>query len=164
MNQNSGEYNMQKQIALTGIRPAAGLTIYDYFEPLNRLMTLHKDYTCLLLIADYHALKTDSNVGVDIEEHVRNVVLDVLAAGFDVDKGVCFLQSQVPQLAEFASILGNLVQVDQLLDPEEANQESYGFLGYSIFQAADILMFRPRCVPIGSNQECRILLTQDLAK
>ena len=155
---------MKKKIALTGIKPAAGLTIDDYYAPLNRLMAFHKDYTCLLMVADYHALKTDSNVGVDIEEHVRNVVLDVLAAGFDVDKGVCFLQSQVPQLAEFASILGNLVQVNQLLDPKEVNQESYGFLGYSIFQAADILMFRPTCVPIGSNQECRILLTQDLAK
>ena len=154
---------MQKQIALTGIRHAARLTIYNYYEPLNRLMTLHKDYTCLLMVADYHALKTDSNVGVDIEEHVRNVVLDVLAAGFDVDKGVCFRQSQIPQFAEFASILINLVQVNQLLDPEEANQNSYGFLGYSILQAAEILMFRPTCVPIGSNQECWILLTQDLA-
>ena len=65
---------MKKKIALTGIRPAAGLTIDDYHAPLNRLITLQKDHVCLLMVADYHALKTDSNVGVDIEEHVRNVM------------------------------------------------------------------------------------------
>ena len=61
------------------------------------------------MIADYHTLKLGSYVGRNIEDSVTEMVLDALALGFNLERGICFLQSQVPQLAELASILGNLV-------------------------------------------------------
>ncbi len=154
---------MKQPVALTGIRPSAGLTRYDAHAPLGKLITLQKDHMCLLMIADYHALKTDGSVGQNIQNHVRRIVLNALAAGFDVDRGICFLQSQVPQLSEFASILGNLVTVDQLKRPDETGMETYGFLGHSLFQVADILMFRPACISIGKNQKARMQLARNLA-
>ena len=154
---------MKQSVALTGIRPSAVLNRYDVHPSLGTLITLQEDHTCLLMIADYHALKADDGIGQDIQEHVRRIVLNVLAAGFDADRGICFLQSQVPQLAEFASILGNLAKVDQLERPDATGEETYGFLGYSLFQAADILMFRPSCVSIGQDQKGRMLLARNLA-
>ena len=100
---------MKRQIAHTGLKPAAGSFIQDYANPMGRLISLQNEHTCLLMIADYHTLKSGSYVGRNIEDSVTEMVLDALALGFNVESGICFLQSQVPQLAELASILGNLV-------------------------------------------------------
>ena len=154
---------MKRQIAHTGLKPAAGSFIQDYANPLGRLISLQNDHTCLLMIADYHTLKSGSYVGRNIEDSVTEMVLDALALGFNLVRGICFLQSQVPQLAELASILSNLVHAKRLLGKDSLDDTTYGHLGYSLFQAAYILMFGPTLLPVGVDQEDRILLAQGLA-
>lgn len=98
-------------------------------------------------------------------------MLDYLAAGFDPERSVCFLQSQVPQLAELAMILSNLVFLPELLQNTKIKKEmggleqeaTYGFVGYPVSQAADILLFRPAFVPVGEDQRPHVDLARDVA-
>jgi tryptophanyl-tRNA synthetase len=125
------------------------------------------------MVADYQALTTHGDRTREIEENVREIVLDYLSAGFDPERGVCFLQSHVPQLAELTTIFGNLVTLPRLLRNPTIREEmremslsdraTYGFVGYPVSQAADILLFRPALAPVGPDQQPHIELAQEVA-
>jgi len=125
------------------------------------------------MLADYQALTTHEDRTREIESNVREIVLDYLASGFDPGNGVCFLQSQVPQLAELTMIFGNLVTLPRLMRNPTIREEmqemgrndraTYGFVGYPVSQAADILLFRPGLVPVGPDQRPHIELAQEVA-
>jgi tryptophanyl-tRNA synthetase len=140
---------------------------------LKNRFEMQDAHQCFFMIADYQALTTHQERSQELETHVREMVLDYLAAGFDPEKSVCFLQSQVPQLAELTMILSNLVSLPRLLRNPTIKEEmdkmglegraTYGFVGYPVSQAADILLFRPRYIPVGPDQRPHIELAQDVA-
>ena len=158
---------------LTGDRPTGRMHVGHYFGSLKNRFAMQKDYRCFFMIADYQALTTHADRTPEIEGNVREMALDYLAAGFDPEQGVCFLQSQVPQLAELTTIFSNLVTLSRLLRNPTIKEEmhemglsaraTYGFVGYPVSQAADILLFRPALVPVGPDQQPHVELAQEVA-
>ncbi len=152
------------KMVLTGERPVGRRYA---FEALKNRFVLQERYRCFFMIADYQALTTHGDRSREIEGHVWERVLDYLAAGFDPERGVCFLQSQVPQLAELTTIFGHLVPLSRLLEHPEiarsAASATCGFMSYPVSQAADILLFRPALVPVGPDQRANVELAQEVA-
>ncbi len=164
---------MKRMIVLTGDRPTGRMHLGHYVGSLKNRFAMQDEYQCFFMIADYQALTTHQDRTSELEHYVYEMVLDYLSAGFDPEKSVCFLQSQVPQLAELTMILSNLVSLPRLLRNPTIKEEmgkmgleeraTYGFVGYPVSQAADILLFRPQYVPVGPDQRPHIELTQEVA-
>ena len=165
---------MERAIVLTGDRPTGRMHLGHYVGSLKNRFALQDEFQCFFMIADYQALTTHQDRTDELEENVFGMVLDYLASGFEPEKSVCFLQSQVPQLAELTMILSNLVTLPRLLRNPTIKEEmgklgleeraTIGFVGYPVSQAADILLFRPTRVPVGPDQRPHIELAQEVAE
>jgi tryptophanyl-tRNA synthetase len=158
---------------LTGDRPTGPLHVGNYVGTLANRVTLQDSYDTFLLVADYHMLTTRLDHLSEIEQNIRDDVVDNLAVGVDPEKVVYFLQSLVPQIPELHLYFSMLVSVprvqriptlkDQLRDHGLA-QPTYGLLGYPVLQAADILIVKGDLVPVGRDQESHVELTREIAR
>jgi tryptophanyl-tRNA synthetase len=156
---------MSKTI-LTGERPIGQVRTVGDIQFLEGLFAFQETHRCFYMIADYQAFATQVFEPLKAEERVRSLVCDYVAAGFDPDRSCCFLQSQVPQLFELAAILSNLVTVQMLEGVEgttDTGKASFGFLGFPVSQAADILLFRADLVPARPDQQALVELAADVA-
>ncbi len=158
---------------LTGDRPTGPLHLGNYVGTLQNRVKLQDSYDTFLLVADYHMLTTRLEGLAEIEQNIRDDVIDNLAVGVDPEKVNYFLQSLVPQIPELHLYFSMLVSVprvqriptlkDQLRDHGLA-QPTYGLLGYPVLQAADILSVKGDVVPVGRDQESHIELTREIAR
>jgi len=163
---------------LSGMRPTGKLHLGNYMGALANWVKLQNDqaarYECYFFIADWHALTTDYADTSQITDNIKEVLLDYLAAGLDPAKSVLFLQSRVKQHAELALLLGMstplgwLERVPSYKEMQEnlTNRDltTYGFLGYPVLMAADILLYQPDFVPVGQDQQAHVELTRELAR
>jgi tryptophanyl-tRNA synthetase len=164
---------------LSGMRPTGKLHLGNYMGALYNWLRLQFEYDCYFFIADFHALTTDYEDTSRLTENTLEVALDWLAAGLDPERTTLFIQSWVPQHAElhllFSMItpLGWLERVptykDQLLqlgNTEAGGKDlsTYGFLGYPLLQAADILVYQADYVPVGEDQVPHVELTREVAR
>jgi tryptophanyl-tRNA synthetase len=163
---------------LSGMRPTGKLHLGNYMGALANWVKLQNDevaqYECYFFIADWHALTTDYADTSQVSQNALDVMLDYLGAGLDPEKSVLFLQSRVPQHAElflaFAMItpLGWLERVPTYKEQQEnltgKDLSTYGFLGYPLLQAADILLYQPQFVPVGHDQVAHVELTREVAR
>ncbi len=158
---------------LTGDRPTGKLHVGNYVGTLANRVKLQDDYETFLLVADHHMLTTKLDGLGQIEQNIRDDVIDNLAVGVDPEKVNYFLQSLVPQIPELHLYFSMLVSVprvqriptlkDQLRDHGLA-QPTYGLLGYPVLQAADILIVKGDLVPVGRDQESHVELTREIAR
>jgi tryptophanyl-tRNA synthetase len=160
---------------LTGDRPTGRLHLGHYVGTLQNRVALQDCYETFFVIADLHA-RTTKHSRDDLARTgrvVHELVLDYLAAGIDPERSVIFLQSAIPQTAELALILANLVNVPRLeripsIKDMAANagldRIPYGLLGYPVLQAADILLPRATLVPVGKDNEAHVEVTRELAR
>jgi len=158
---------------LTGDRPTGRLHVGNYVGTLSNRVKLQDSYETFLLVADHHMLTTKLDGLGEIEQNIREDVLDNLAVGVDPEKVTYILQSLVPQIPELHLYFSMLVSVprvqriptlkDQLRDHGLA-QPTYGLLGYPVLQAADILVVKGDLVPVGRDQESHIELTREIAR
>src|SRR6266568_1715708 len=158
---------------LTGDRPTGRLHVGNYVGTLANRARLQDEYETFLLVADHHMLTTKLDGLAEIEQNIRDDVIDNLAVGVDPEKVTYFLQSLVPQIPELHLYFSMLVSVpraqriptlkEQMRDHELA-QPTYGLLGYPILQAADILCVKGELVPVGKDQESHIELTREIAR
>ena len=158
---------------LTGDRPTGKLHVGNYVGTLANRVKLQDDYETFLLVADHHMLTTKLDGLSQIEQNIRDDVIDNLAVGVDPEKVNYFLQSLVPQIPELHLYFSMLVSVprvqriptlkDQLRDHGLA-QPTYGLLGYPVLQAADILIVKGDLVPVGRDQESHVELTREIAR
>lgn len=158
---------------LTGDRPTGRLHVGNYVGTLANRVKLQDSYETFLLVADHHMLTTKLDGLSEIQQNIREDVLDNLAVGVDPEKVTYILQSLVPQIPELHLYFSMLVSVprvqriptlkDQLRDHGLA-QPTYGLLGYPILQAADILIVKGDLVPVGRDQESHIELTREIAR
>jgi tryptophanyl-tRNA synthetase len=163
-----------KRRVLSGMRPTGRLHLGNYMGALYNWVRLQDEYDCFFFIADWHALTTDYANPGDVWEKSHEVALDFLAAGLDPQKTVIFKQSDVPQHAELFTAfgmftpLGWLERVPTYKDQQEQLREkdlaTFGFLGYPLLQAADILLYKPAFVPVGQDQVSHIELTREVAR
>src|SRR5712675_1348605 len=159
---------------LSGMRSTGKLHLGNYVGALENWVRMQTQYDCFFFIADWHALTTDYADTSHIKENSVEVLLDWLAAGLDPEKSTLFIQSHVPQHAElfllFSMItpLGWLERVptykEQRDNIKDKDLGTYGFLGYPLLQAADILIYKAGVVPVGEDQVAHIELTREIAR
>lgn len=159
---------------LTGDRPTGAMHIGHYLGSLKKRVELQNEYETYIIIADLHTLTTkprkeDLN---DLQDRIREQVLTYLAVGLDPHKVTIYRQSAIPEVCELATIFGMLITVPRLervptLKDQLGNlnivEPSFGLLGYPVLQAADILMVRANCVPVGVDQASHLEVTREIA-
>ncbi len=165
---------MYAERVLSGMRPTGRLHLGHYHGVLKNWVELQAEYPCLFFVADWHALTTNYDSPLVIEESVWDMVIDWLAAGVDPAQATIFIQSRVPEHAELHLLLsmmcplGWLERVPTYKDQQEKltdkDLSTYGFLGYPLLQSADILIYRADKVPVGEDQVPHVELTRDLAR
>jgi len=158
------------------MRPTGKIHLGNYMGALANWVKLQDSgqYECYFFIADWHALTTDYADPSNFLGNSREVILDYLAAGLDPARSVLFVQSHVPVHAELFLLLGMITSVGWLerVPSYKEQQENlvgkdlstYGFLGYPLLQAADILMYQPKYVPVGQDQVAHVELTREVAR
>ena len=159
---------------LSGMRPTGALHLGHYHGVLKNWIKLQSEHPCLFFVADWHALTTDYEKPGVMQDVGADMVIDWLAAGVDPSQATLFVQSLVPEHAELHLLLsmmtplGWLERVPTYKDQQEKladkDLSTYGFLGYPLLQAADILIYRARYVPVGDDQVPHIEFTRELAR
>ena len=159
---------------LSGMRPTGSLHLGHYHGVLKNWVRLQSEYPCFFFVADWHALTTHYETPDVIEQSVWDMVIDWLAAGVDPNQATLFIQSKVPEHSELFLLLsmgtplGWLERVptykDQIEKLKEKDLQTYGFLGYPLLQAADILIYRAQFVPVGEDQVPHVEMTREVAR
>lgn len=159
---------------LSGMRPTGALHLGHYHGVLKNWVRLQHEHECLFFVADWHALTTHYDTPQVIEQNAWEMVIDWLAGGIDPAQATIFFQSKVPEHAELHLLLsmitplGWLERVPTYKDQQEKLAEkdlsTYGFLGYPLLQAADILIYRANQVPVGEDQVPHIEFTREIAR
>jgi tryptophanyl-tRNA synthetase len=159
---------------LSGMRSTGKLHLGNYVGALQNWVGMQDQYECFFFIADWHALTTDYADTSRVKANSIDVLLDWLATGLDPERSTLFIQSHVPQHAElhllFSMItpLGWLERVPTYKEQREniADKDlgTYGFLGYPVLQAADILIYKGDFVPVGADQVAHVELTREIAR
>ncbi len=159
---------------LSGMRPTGSMHLGHYLGALKNWVRLQDEHECFYFVADWHALTTHYDEREVIAQSVYEMVIDWLAAGLDPDKSTLFIQSRLPEHAELFTLLamgtplGWLERVptykDQMEKLKDRDLATYGFLGYPLLQAADILIYKPAYVPVGEDQSSHVELTREVAR
>jgi tryptophanyl-tRNA synthetase len=165
---------MFSERVISGMRPTGALHLGHYHGVLKNWIRLQSEYPCFFFVADWHALTTHYENPEIIEASVWEMVIDWLAAGVDPTQSTLFIQSTVPEHAELFLLLsmgtplGWLERVptykDQIEKLKEKDLQTYGFLGYPLLQAADILIYRAQHVPVGEDQIPHVEMTREVAR
>ena len=165
---------MYETRVLSGMRPTGSLHLGHYHGVLKNWVRLQAEYPCLFFVADWHALTTDYAQPGPLQQSGIDMVIDWLAAGVDPSQATLFVQSQVIEHAELHLLLsmiaplGWLERVPTYKDQQEKltdrDLSTYGFLGYPLLQAADILIYRARYVPVGEDQAPHVEFTRETAR
>lgn len=165
----------QPERVLSGMRPTGRLHLGHYHGVLKNWIELQHEYDCFFFVADWHALTTHYEDGLDkMEEYVWEMVTDWLAAGVDPNRATLFIQSRVLQHAELNVLLSNITPLgwlervpsykDQQEKLKEKDLATHGFLGYPVLQSADILIYGASRVPVGEDQVPHVELTREIAR
>ncbi len=156
------------------MRPTGAMHIGHYHGALKNWVRLQNEYPCFFFVADWHALTTAYDETEIIEKSVWDMLVDWLAAGIDPGQSTLFIQSRVPEHAELTLLLGMATPLgwlervptykDQIERLTHKDLLTYGFLGYPLMQAADILIYRANLVPVGEDQVPHIEMTREMAR
>jgi tryptophanyl-tRNA synthetase len=159
---------------LSGMRPTGACHIGHYHGALKNWVRLQDEHPCFFFVADWHALTTHYETPEHIEASVWEMLVDWFAAGIDPGKSTVFVQSRVPEHAELFLLLGMATPLgwlervptykDQIERIRDRDLSTYGFLGYPLMQAADILIYRANMVPVGEDQVPHIEMTREIAR
>src|ERR1700758_595615 len=159
---------------LSGMRSTGRLHLGNYVGALQNWVRMQDEYECFFCIVDWHALTTDYADTSHVKENSVEVALDWLAAGLDPEKSVLFMQSHVLQHAELHLLLSMITPLgwlervptykEQRENIKDKDLGTYGFLGYPVLQAADILVYKGDVVPVGEDQAAHIELTREITR
>lgn len=158
----------------SGMRPTGKLHLGHLVGALHNWIELQNKYSCVFSIVDWHALMGEYENSSAISQNVFDMAVDWLACGIDPEKSLMFVQSQVQEHLELQMILScitplgwlerNPTYKDQLREITTRDLQTYGFLGYPVLQAADILLYKANLVPIGEDQLPHLELTRELSR
>ena len=168
------EHPMSRKRVLSGMQPSGLLHLGNLMGALDNWRRLQDQYECYYFIADWHALTTNYADTSNIRTHSREMVIDWISAGLDPEKSVLFQQSLVPDHAVLHVLLSMSTplpwlervpsykeKMDQIQDRD---MNTYGFLGYPVLQAADILIYKANFVPVGIDQLPHLELTREIGR
>lgn len=156
------------------MRPTGRLHLGNLHGALDNWLKLQESYRCFFFVADWHALTTDYARPEAIKENTWDMLLDWLSVGLNPEKSTLFIQSEVKEHAELYLLFGMLTPIawlernptykEQQQELSHKDLSTYGFLGYPVLQAADILIYRAHGVPVGRDQLPHIELTREIAR
>jgi tryptophanyl-tRNA synthetase len=160
---------------VSGMRPTGRLHLGHYHGVLKNWLNLQHEFDCYFFVADWHALTTHyEEDSATINDNVWEMVIDWLAVGVDPSRATLFIQSRVPEHAELNLLLSMITPLswlervpsykDQQAKLSERDLSTHGFLGYPVLQAADILLYHAKQVPVGEDQVPHIELTREIAR
>ena len=159
---------------LSGMRPTGRLHLGNLVGALENWVKLQYEYESYHFVADWHMLTTDYAQTGDLQNNILEMVTDWLAVGLDPKRATFFLQSRLPEHAELHLLLSMVTPLgwlervpsykEQLENMPERELHTYGFLGYPLLQAADILMYKANFVPVGEDQVPHVELTREVAR
>ena len=165
---------MAKKRILSGMRPTGPLHLGNLHGALANWKNMQDDYECFFFIADWHALTTDYDATEPIKANIHAVFLDWLSVGLSPEKCTLFVQSHQKEHAELFLLLSMITplpwlernptykeQMDQL---KNRDLTTFGFLGYPVLQAADIIIYKANGVPVGIDQAPHVELTREIAR
>ncbi len=164
---------MKKRI-VSGMRPTGKMHLGHLHGALDNWKRLQTEYECFYFIADWHALTSEyANSGI-IKESILDIVIDWISIGLDPDVCTFFIQSHIQEHVELHLVFSMITPLpwlernptykEQLKELSQKDVYTYGFLGYPVLQAADILMYKASGVPVGEDQAPHIELTREIAR
>lgn len=164
---------MKKKRILSGMRPTDRLHLGHLLGALDNWKKF-QNHECFYMIADWHALSSEYADTSRIKENVFQVTVDYISAGLDPEKSVIFLQSWVPEHAELHLVLSMIVPLpwvernptykEQLQEVKGKDLSTYGFLGYPVLQAADIILYKADTVPVGVDQLPHLEMCREIVR
>jgi len=156
------------------MRTTGALHIGNYLKTLVNCVSMQETYDCFFFVADWHALTSDYENPGGMEKYVHEIFLDWLSAGLSPEKCTLFIQSKIPEHAELFLILSMITPVpwlernptykDQIVQLQNKDLSTFGCLGYPVLQAADIIMYKARGVPVGVDQVPHVEITREIAR
>jgi tryptophanyl-tRNA synthetase len=159
---------------LSGMRPTGKMHLGNYYGALYNWLKLQEEYECFYFVADWHALTTEYEDPRAISGYIPEMVMDWLSVGLDPTKSTIFVQSALPEHCELYLVFGMFTPVpwlernptykDQIQELAHKDLATYGFLGYPVLQAADILMYKADGVPVGMDQVPHVEMTREIAR
>ncbi len=159
---------------LSGMRPTGKLHLGNLVGALQNWIKLQDQYDSFHFVADWHMLTTEYANTAELQSNILEMVTDWLAVGLDPGKATFFVQSRLPEHAELYLIFGMVTPLgwlervptykEQLDNLQGRDLHTYGFLGYPVLQAADILMYKAGYVPVGEDQVPHVELTREIAR
>jgi len=163
-----------KQRVVSGMRPTGRLHLGHYHGVLENWINIQDGFDCFFFVADWHSLTTEYENTAGIKDSTREMVLDWIAFGLDPEKSVIFKQSLVPHHAELNLILSMITPVswlernptykEMLENIEKRDLSTFGFLGYPVLMAADIILYKATRVPVGHDQLPHLEITREIAR
>ncbi len=165
---------MPKQRVLSGIQPSGKLHLGNLVGALQNWVKLQDKYECYYFVADWHALTSQYADASQVKDSVKDVLVNLLAAGLDPEKSTIFMQSRVPEHAELHLLLSMITPLGWLervptykekqAEIKDKDLGTYGFLGYPVLQSADILMYKANYVPVGVDQMPHLEITREICR
>ena len=164
----------QKKRVLSGMRPTGRLHLGNLLGALANWVNMQDEYDCYFFIADWHALTSDYDNTGPIEKNRKEIMIDWLSAGLTPEKSTLFVQSRVKEHAELFLLLTMITPVpwlernptykEQIGELTNKDLSTFGFLGYPVLQAADIIIYKPFGVPVGVDQAPHVEITREIAR
>jgi tryptophanyl-tRNA synthetase len=165
---------MAKKRVVSGMRPTGPLHLGNLHGALANWKEMQDTYDCFFFIADWHALTSDYEDPSRVLEYNRQMMIDWLSVGLSSEKSTLFVQSHIKEHSELYLLLGMITPVpwlernptykDQVVQLAEKDLSTYGFLGYPVLQAADIIMYKAHGVPVGIDQVPHVEITREIAR
>lgn len=161
---------MKKRV-FSGARPTGRQHLGNYLGAIQNYVKLQDEYDCVYCIVDLHAL-TSLEETDKLQENIREMLLDWLAAGLDPQKSILFVQSHVPQVTELYTLLSMVTPLGWLLRvptfKEKARNQpqnvNYGLVGYPVLMTADITLYKAEVVPVGEDQIPHLELAREIVR
>lgn len=167
---------MTKGRIFSGMQPSGRFHLGNYMGALENWVRLQHEYECFFSIVDLHALTSSYSDTSLLQDNVMEMAVDWLSAGLDPEKNVVFVQSHVKEHAELALLLGMTTPLSWLervptykdklqnWSAQGKDNNTYGFLGYPVLMAADIMLYKATCVPVGEDQSAHLELTREIVR
>jgi tryptophanyl-tRNA synthetase len=164
---------MKKRI-VSGMRPTGKMHLGHLHGALNNWRNLQEEYECFYFIADWHALTTEYADSGIIKESTLDILIDWMSIGLDPEVSTFFIQSHIQEHTELHLAFSMITPLpwlertptyrELLKELSQKDLHTYGFLGYPVLQAADILMYKANGVPVGEDQAPHVELTREIAR
>ncbi|MBI2370677.1 MAG: tryptophan--tRNA ligase [Deltaproteobacteria bacterium] len=165
---------MERKRVLSGMRPSGRLHLGNLHGALDNWVRFQEEFDCFYFVADWHALTTEYAAPHDIGGDTFEMIVDWLAVGIDPTRSTIFIQSLIPEHAELHLLLSMITPLpwlernptykEQMAEITDKDLTTYGFLGYPVLQAADIVLYKAHYVPVGVDQLPHVELTREIVR